>query len=78
MTVSPVGFSAKGHPKNPTFLTQMTEQCLVDVSCTTQYSSADGCASAGVASTARPKTQIIAFFISPPRFLPLQKVASRA
>jgi hypothetical protein len=36
-----------------------TEQCLVDESCTTQYSSA----SAGVASAARPKAQMIAFFV---------------
>src|SRR4030095_1419447 len=61
MTVSPVGFSAKGHPKNPlSFVTRMTEQRLLYKSCTTQYSSA---AYAGVASTARPKVQMIAFFI---------------
>ena len=37
MTARPVGFSAKGHPKNPlSFVTRMTEQRLLDVSCTTQ------------------------------------------
>src|ERR1700752_217626 len=62
MTISPVGFAAKGHPKNPGFVTRMTEQRLVDESCTTQYSSPNA-ASAGVASTPRPRAQIIAFFI---------------
>ncbi len=49
------------------------EQCLVEESCTTQYSSA----SAGVANTARPKAQMIAFFIvSSRKFLRLQNAAS--
>src|SRR5215210_7717076 len=61
MMASPVGFSAKGHPKNPlSFVTRMTEQRLLDKSCTNQYSSA---ASAGVASTAKPNAQIMIFFI---------------
>jgi len=76
MTVSPVGFTAKGHPKNPGFVTRMTEQRLVDESCTTQYSSPNA-ASAGAVSTARPKAQIIAFFIRSSKFAERIQVRSK-